>query len=233
MPNNAVEKKIADISHYDGVINWELARQELAYVIFRASVGSNADKKYVANTRDCGIPYGAYHYVKAATADDARTEARWFVECANKALVKPNLYFLDIEYEAQTKANTKEICLAFLNELRKLGCKRVGLYIGQGKYPWIKSIVDQFDCIWIPRYGKDTGEVPPEEYYPIYPCDLWQYTSKGHINGIDDDVDLDILHGDKPIEWFTQEEKFETPLIIELLMKLIKKIKSWFGVKDV
>ena len=37
--------KIADISHYQGSIDWSLARKELELVIFRASVGKNIDKK--------------------------------------------------------------------------------------------------------------------------------------------------------------------------------------------
>ena len=230
-----MEKKIADISHYDGVINWEEARKELSFVIFRASVGSNMDKKYLDNTRDCDLPYGAYHYVKASNAEEAQQEAQWFVSCANKALIKPLIYFADIEYEAQTKTSTKEICAAFAAELRKLGCKKIGIYIGQGKYPWAGTAITDYDCVWIPRYGKDTGEVPTEQYYPIYPCDLWQYTSKGKINGINDDVDLNILHGDKPLEWFTnplfdtlQKEDWVSKSIKKLFMLLVNWLKNIF-----
>ena len=52
--------KIADISVYQGNINWEEARKELELVIFRASVGENLDKKYVQNAKECGIPFGVY-----------------------------------------------------------------------------------------------------------------------------------------------------------------------------
>ena len=67
--------KIADISVYQGNINWELARKELDFVIFRASVGNNADTKYIKNATGCGIPFGAYHYFKAGTAEEAEEEA--------------------------------------------------------------------------------------------------------------------------------------------------------------
>ena len=56
-------KKIADISHYQGAIDWKLAREDLEMAIFRASVGSNADQRYLLYSVDCVCPYGAYHYV--------------------------------------------------------------------------------------------------------------------------------------------------------------------------
>lgn len=194
-------KKIADISHYQGVIDWEKAREDLEMAIFRASVGSNADKKYIDNTAQCGIPYGAYHYVKSGTAEDARKEARWFVECANKA--KPLFYIADIEYEAQTKDTTEEVCTAFLEELRALGCKRIGLYINT-RYKWAGKAIELCDIMWIPHWGKNDGNVPDKQYEPKYYCDIWQYTSKGSVKGIKGNVDLDVLHGDKPLEWFTE-----------------------------
>lgn len=196
-------KKIADISQYQGEIDWQAARQELDMAIFRASVGSNADKKYLENTQACGVPYGAYHYVKAGTAEDARKEARWFVECADKAAIKPLFYVADIEYEAQTSETTEDVCTAFLTELRALGLKKIGLYINT-RYQWAGRAIDLCDLMWIPHWGKNDGNVPEAQYEPKHPCDLWQYTSKGRVAGISGNVDLDKLHGSKGLEWFTE-----------------------------
>lgn len=197
-------KKIADISHYQGAIDWSKARDDLEMAIFRASVGSNADKRYLEYTESCGIPYGAYHYVKAGTAEAARTEARFFVECANKAKRRPLFYIADIEYSAQTATTTEAVCVAFLEELRKLGCEKIGLYINT-RYKWAGKAISLCDIMWIPHWGKNDGSVPAKSYAPKYYCDLWQYTSKGRVNGISGNVDLDMLYGDKPLEWFTQE----------------------------
>ena len=118
-------KKIADISHYQGSINWTEARKELSLVIFRASVGMKQDQKYLENASACGIPYGVYHYVKAGTAEEAEQEARFFVESANRAAGKPLFYIADIEYKAQTAATTEAVCVAFLETLQKLGVSAV------------------------------------------------------------------------------------------------------------
>jgi len=195
--------KIADISHYQGNIDWSAARKELDFVIFRASVGSNADKKYLEYTAACGLPYGAYHYVKAGTAEDARKEARFFVECANKAAKKPGFYIADIEYEAQTEETTEPVCVAFLEELRALGCGRIGMYINR-KYKWAGAAIDMCDIMWIPHWGHDDGEVPEPQYQPDYYCDIWQYTSAGSLAGVEGDVDLNMLLGEKPLEYFTE-----------------------------
>ena len=106
---NRSMKKIADISHYQGSINWTEARKELSLVIFRASVGMKQDQKYLENASACGIPYGVYHYVKAGTAEEAEQEARFFVESANRAADKPLFYIADIEYKAQTAATTENM----------------------------------------------------------------------------------------------------------------------------
>lgn len=201
------EKKIADISAYEGKINWDLAREELCFVIFRASIGMSKDTRYVNYANTCGLPFGVYHFVKASNEEEARQEAKWFYECANAPQYKPRIYFIDIEHENQTKDNVKAICKAFVEELTALGCSRIGLYIGQGRYPWIKSILNIFAALWIPRYGKNTGDIPPEQYYPIYACDLWQYTSEGTVAGINEGVDLNVLYGDKDLEWFINEPK--------------------------
>lgn len=204
--------KIADISTYQGNINWERARKELDFVIFRSSVGSKQDNKYIFNAMNCGIPFGVYHYFKAGTAEEAEKEAKFFYECATQEGLEPLFFCPDIEYETQTSKTTKVVCQTILDTLRFLGAKKVGLYIGQSRYSYIRDIKDYFDFIWIPRYGKNTGEVD-ENYAPKYPCDIWQYTSMGHVDGIPTRVDLNILYGEKDLEWFIHNGlRIEPPL---------------------
>lgn len=233
-------KKIADISHYQGEVNWDKAREELELVIFRASVGSNPDKKYLEYTAVCGVPYGAYHYVKAGTAEDARTEARFFVECANKAAIKPLFYIADIEYEAQTKNTTEAVCVAFLDELRKLvGDVKIGMYINT-RYKWAGAAIDMCDIMWIPRWGKNDGNIPGDQYKPDEPYDLWQYTSEGTLAGVKGDVDLNQMAEGRTLEFFigagtTEPERSENSmftnlqLVAYMLNVYAKKWVYWYG----
>ena len=194
--------KIADISAYQGNIDWERARKELEMVIFRASVGMKADTHYPRYAVECYLPYGVYHFVKAGTAEDARKEAEFFVKCAKKG--RPLFYIADIEYEAQTRANTEEVAEAFLETLRKNGCEKIGMYIGGEHYEWAGNARNMCDIMWIPRWGKDDGKIPEEKFAPVHYCDLWQYTSAGRVDGINTQVDLNLIRGDKSLEWFTE-----------------------------
>ena len=173
-------------------------------MIFRASCGLREDGRYIENTSKCELPYGAYHYVIAGTAARAREEARFFVAETRKAKKRPNFYIADIEHENQTETTTEPVCVAFLNELRKLGCKKIGLYINR-KYKYAGKAVEMCDIMWIPHWGANNGEDPGDASKPQYPHDLWQYTSRGRVDGIDGNVDLSQMTGTKPLEYFTEE----------------------------
>jgi hypothetical protein len=54
--------------------------------------------------------------------------------------------------------------------------------------------------MWIAKYGPNDGQPHTK---PSVPCDLWQYTSVGRLNGIVGNVDLNTLTGSKPLEFFT------------------------------
>ena len=192
---------IADISVYQGNINWAAARSQLDFVIFRASIDKRTDTKYIENASKCGVPFGVYHFCKAGTAAQARAEAEYFYKAATSNNLQPLFFVADIEYETQTASTTKPVCEAFADTLKKLGAKKIGLYISQSRYPYVKDILDKYDFLWIPRYGPNNGSVNGN-YKPIYPCDLWQYTSVGSVPGIQGNVDLNVLNGSKDLKWF-------------------------------
>ena len=216
---------IADISSYQGDIDWSKARRKLDMVIFRASIGNKIDTRYIFNAKQCGLPFGVYHYFKASTKEEAETEAVFFHAAATQEELKPLFFCLDIEHNTQTSENTQIICQTILNTLRLLGAKKVGLYIGQSRYPYIRDIKNTFDFIWIPRYGKNTG-LADEAYAPKFPCDIWQYTSVGHVDGIPNYVDLNKLYGNKDLKWFTEDG-----LIIEPPLKRSLFFLQWITVR--
>ena len=201
--------KIADISHYQGKIDWRKAATELAFCILRASVGVNNDKKYAEYARGCkenGIPYGTYHYLKATDFDAAINEAEIFFRAATQGA--PLFYVVDCEYgditnaEKKKKGIAKSIVNAFVFHLKELAGSgaRVGVYIGHHLYKSWALDYSSFAFTWIPRYGKNSGS---PETRPDYPCHLWQYTSKGRLAGVSGNADLNLIVGDKPLEYFT------------------------------
>ena len=225
--------KIADLSSWQGDINWNMARKELDMAIFRASVGYSKDKKYVEYATKSGVPFGVYHFFKAGTPESAKQETKFFYNCATQNNLKPLFYVADIEYSTQNQKNTKSICETILQTLKDLGIKKIGLYIGQEKYIFVKKILNNFDFIWIPRYGKNDGSIN-SQYKPIYPCDLWQYTDKGTLAGVREKVDLNILNGDKSLNWFIKNENVSQQIINRTLRKGdkgddVKLLQTWLN----
>lgn len=223
---------IMDASHYQGNIDWSQAKRDLDFVILRASVGSNMDKKYHSYADECeknSIPYGTYHYVKATTIEEAKKEAKWFHKLASEK--KPLFYVADIEYEPTIEAGYDEIGEAFLKQLKELGVKKTGLYIAQRYYPNCTKCQKIIDFNWIPRYGIDNGKYDPQ-YNPTCYADLHQYTSRGFIKGTDGRVDLNRISGNKTVEWFITEQKEENKMAYlmtaqELIDKAVDIAKNY------
>jgi len=193
--------KIADLSHYQGKIDWSKAAVELAFCILRASVGVNTDKKYAEYVQGCkenGIPFHAYHYLKATTTEEAVEEAQHFYKAASAA--EPLFYVADVEYGKIPASSARAITSAFISELKRLGAKRTAIYVGHHLFSKFNLATGEVDYLWIPRYGKNSGT---PETRPSYPCDLWQYTSNGKLAGVSGRVDLNQLTGTKPLSYFT------------------------------
>lgn len=194
-------RKIIDISAWDGNIDFDKLQKEVSFVIARVTCGSDKDKnfdKYAAELNNRNIPFGVYCYSYADTEGKAQDEAKKMFAAAKK--YNPKFYVLDAE-EERIKSNT---ILAFAKTCRDLGIERLGCYVAHHRYTQYSfgTLRPQFDFVWIPRYGNNDGTIDGSKQ-PSYPCDLWQYTDKGHITGIDGEVDLNVITGSgKNLSWF-------------------------------
>jgi len=194
--------KIADFSHHNS-IDFSKAKDELDLAIIRVQYGSTTiDTKYkqfVAGCKQYGIPFGHYAYCRFVSINDALVEADDFHERADK-----DALFLVADVEEQTCKNPADIVpatQAFIDRLKSKGWK-VGLYTGHAFYKQYGMKQVKADFLWIPRYaGNDIGQ--PTGNKPDMQCDIWQYTEKGKMAGVSGNVDLNVLNGDKPLEWFT------------------------------
>lgn len=207
-------KKIIDISRWNGKIKHiNKLKEAVAFVIHRSSCGLEKDAVIDYNAAlmcKADIPFGVYHYLKALTIEEAKEEAHM---CYQSAVpYSPKVWAVDCEYGEITKAVRKKgaafaqkIVEAFIEELTTLGVKRnrIGIYIGHHLYTVWKLDYKSYAFIWIPRYGKNKNVIL-EQYFPAYPCDLHQYTSRGQCAGIaDKTIDLNRITGEgKSIQWF-------------------------------
>lgn len=208
---------IVDVSKWQETIDWDKLAPNVAFCVIKASSGKGKDPYYDRNSSECkrlGIPFHAYHFLYCQSVSEAKKEAKIFADSIKGT--EPLFYVLDVEAESKIPVSGgKEIIEAFVSELKRLlGDIRVAIYIGHELYPKYGLEYDDFSYVWIPRYGSNNGTVL-SSIKPAYPCDIWQYTSKGKIAGINGNVDLDILTGTKPLEFFVDPDKKNEPVIDE------------------
>lgn len=204
---NAKVKAIPDISRWQGSVDFDALAPEVEFVIARGMYETGKDvyiDGYAAEMTRLGIPFGVYQYSIATTPEEARAEARAFYE-AMKGL-NPLFYVLDAESDGLDAA----LIGVWAEEMRKLGAKKLGCYVAHNHYDDYEydTVRGEFDFTWIPRYGSNDGTVEGSKK-PAYACDLWQYTSKGSIPGMKGNVDLNLIAGDKGVDWFRSRNKEE------------------------
>lgn len=195
---------ICDLSYHQGNVDFKKLSKKVDFVLLRSSIETRKDTKYDEYAGYCeqyGIPYHAYHYLKAPNDAKARMEAKIFAQATKNH--RPLFYVIDCEYKTIKIGEAKKIVDAFEAALRHYISEdiKVAVYIAHELYKKWNLDYDHYAYIWIPRYGKNNGTIAGS-IKPSYPCDLWQYTDKGRIDGVKGDVDLNVLNGSKPLEFF-------------------------------
>lgn len=200
-----------DVSAFQGTINWAAVKQagvDFAILkIIRKDL--NKDKQFEANwsgaTDNHVIVQGVYNYTYATTVAKARTDAQKVLQILNGRKV---MVWLDVEDEClkNLKGTLVNIINAYGEVIQQAGL-RFGVYTGQFYYnTYIKPYGEIHYPFWLARYGKNTGEMDLKYKPTLFGMIGWQYTSKGRVNGIQGNVDMDVWYED------IQEEKEITAL---------------------
>ena len=209
-----LDRFIVDVSKHQGKINWDRLAPHLAFCIIKASglYGNGSDPYYERNMTEAvahGVPFHAYHFLYCVTEVQAKRDAKLFFDTVKAGGKWPLFWVLDCESQWGIADNrAAPIGRIFEDELRKLarehgpGEIRVAIYVGQEMYKRWAFDYENFAYVWIPGYG--------EKNKPPMPCDMWQYTSKGKLPGINDNVDLNKLMGTKPLSFFVGKNETDS-----------------------
>lgn len=196
---------IIDISQWQepSKINYDELAKYVQWVIIRTQYGSKViDRHYQTHHREFqkrGIPTAAYAFVRGVSVSDMTQEARDFYTRTKE--FNPTFWFLDVE--EQTMSNMRAGISAYVQQLRDLGAKKIGIYIANHLYKPFNLNLDEVDAVWIPHYGEDNGQITSK---PDYPCDIHQYTQKGRLPGYNGYLDLNRVISNKPLSYFTGKE---------------------------
>lgn len=209
---------IADISKWQGTIDWKAASNSLDLVIIRTQSGSTyEDPMHKANENGAiqyHVPFGVYAYNMSVSTSDAKVEADDFYNRANKNTL---FYVVDVEENTSTSGESmRNIINSYVTELRQKTDKKIGVYIANNLYQSLNIDTSKFDFVWIPRYNNTN--TPPNYRY-----DLWQYTDQGQVNGIPSYVDLNRLNPNVALDLFINKDPV-TPSSIANQTPVIPKI---------
>lgn len=185
-----------DISHYQGKIFWDnlefqIKDRPIQFFVFRATVGYDQDKlfdEYWEALDTMNIVKGAYHYYRPN--ENSTKQAENFIK--NVTLRKGDLRpILDIERNS-TIQSQERLRTGILNWLE----------IVEAHYG-VKPIIytgDTFNRHVLEGNGFEDYPLWVANYNPIKEPEsdswtIWQFSEKGRINGINENVDLNLLRG--------------------------------------
>ena len=194
-----MEMKLIDVSKHQGKIDWSKVKDHVDGAIIRCGYGQDMkkqdDQQFAANVEGClkyGIPFGVYLYSYAKTIEAAKSEAAHvlrLIEPYKGKLSFPVYYDLE-EPGTQDGAVERAIVFGDIIEAAGYWC---GIYANE--WWWSTFLKDKLERFtkWVAKYsGK------PTKIQGTY--DIWQYSSKGSVAGINGNVDMNVCYRDFPAE---------------------------------
>ncbi|WP_337469751.1 GH25 family lysozyme [Hallella sp.] len=182
-----------DISHYQGSVFWEtVGESKMAYVYLKATEGGdNIDSKYKQNidlAHKYGLKVGSYHFYRPKIAQQTQLE-NFMTQC--RPGDQDLLPMIDIETRSGlSKEAFRDSLFIFLDLVEKAYKQKPLLYTGANFY-------DNNLLGLLGDYKVMIAQYTARE--PVLKDDLdfilWQYTGKGHLNGINGYVDKSRFMG--------------------------------------
>ena len=191
-----------DVSVFQGDVDWAaVAADGIDYVMLR--IGGRGygpegkmyeDTKFTENfagARAAGLMVGVYFFSQAVTVEEAAQEAQLTVQILNGTTLDFPVAF-DWEHVNDTTARTASIAGKQITSFAKAFCDVIAsagyqavIYFNRehGYFNYeLSQLSDYF--FWYAEYADRPSFV--------YDYKMWQYTEKGHVNGIQGNVDLNI-----------------------------------------
>lgn len=191
-----------DVSKWQGNIDWDKVKGAgIEFAIIRAGYRGSVtgslveDPYFVTNMKGAsasGVPVGVYFFTQAVNEVEAVEEASAVLQLVKEYKLEYPI-FIDTEgaggngradgLDVETRTL---VCEAFCRTIENAGYE-AGVY---GSRNWYNNrlYADKLDkyFIWLAEYRS----IPLYQGY----YQMWQYTSKGKVNGIEGNVDLDIYY---------------------------------------
>lgn len=187
-----------DISTWQQNVNYmQLKSDGIEFAIIRCGYGRYENQKdnmfetHYAGCKNAGIKVGAYLYSYASNIEGAKLEAE---NCLK--FIKEKDFDLPIFYDLEDSNTTGNASKDTITKMAKTFCDilikngyKAGIYANLYWFTSKMYINELLDYnIWLAQWNdKITAD---------FRVDIWQYTSKGNVKGINGNVDMNISYKD-------------------------------------
>lgn len=192
-----------DVSHYQKDIDWKRVKNDgKSFAILKAmyETSHKPDEYFEKNYNGCksnNIELGVYDFFGSKNIENPEKDAKDLLKILNNRPLPWGIW-LDLEsanIRAIGKNNITKLVDIEADIFRKAGYK-VGIYSNKD---WYFNVLDsdylkQYYSFWIARYPKNDDGFKIEALSPKSYADVWQYSSKGKVPGIQGNVDLDVAY---------------------------------------
>ena len=187
-----------DVSHHQDNIDWDAVKAmqvkniKIGFAFIKATEGlgrvDNAFRRNWLNVKQAGIPRGAYHFFISSKSGKAQAEN--FIETIN--LEKGDLPpVLDIETaNGASVEDLQQRVKDWLDIVQQFYKVKPIIYTNVDFYD--NFLAGKFDDypLWVAHYL--VQDKPRIQRNWIF----WQHNEKGHVNGINANVDFNVFNGD-------------------------------------
>lgn len=162
---------------------------------------------------------GVYHFARPAD-NDPFAEANFFVDNIQGYLDGTTLLCLD--WESEPKGNVTWARQWLDHVFSRTGVRPV-IYMSESVvngHDW-SSVYNDYG-LWVARYQdmspdynwdmSNAGPLPDVNWNPSAPYMMWQWTSRGRLNGYGADLDLSVFYGDKNT-WLAYSRNQNVPVL--------------------
>lgn len=181
-----------DISHYQDGLRMEQVRNDgNDFAIIKLTEGTHLIDAsafgFYSEAYEMHFPVGCYCYSHAINAQQAMAEAAFLTDAIN-GFPMPCGVFLDIEEEEQLALSHDELLNVIRGWCAGIAGKGYvpGVYSSEGTL-WAKIRPDELPAgtlVWVAKWS---------DAQPDTPCDLWQNSDSGRVEGYEGPVDTDLV----------------------------------------
>ena len=201
-----VSHKGIDVSKHQGNIDWaKVAADGVEFAFVRAGlrgygtegklVEDDTFEQNVTGALQAGLKVGVYFYSQAITEEEVLEEANLVLEKVKPYNIQLPIVF-DVEKVSGGKGRANALSVEERTHLAALFCQTIQ---DAGYKPMIYHNMEMgtlmLDLGQLEQYDKWFAYYNDDLYYP-YAYKIWQYSEHGAVDGINEEVDLNIWFGD-------------------------------------